>query len=106
MSIPAITVEELDRMRKDGEEHTLIDVREQNEYDFANIGGTLIPLGQVPDRLDEIPEDGRVIVMCRSGGRSSQAVAIMQSAGRRNVENLTGGILAWSDRIDPSVPKY
>ena len=106
MSIPSISVEELDRIRKEGEDYTLIDVREQNEYDFANLGGRLIPLGQLPERIDEIPEDGRVIVMCRSGGRSAQACAILQSAGRKNVENLTGGILAWSDDVDSSVPKY
>lgn len=106
MAIPAITVEELERMRKEGEEHTLIDVREDNEYAFANIGGEHIPLGEVQDRIDEIPETGRVIVMCRSGGRSSQAVAMLQAAGRDNVENLSGGILAWSEKVDPSVPKY
>jgi adenylyltransferase/sulfurtransferase len=106
MSIPAITVDELDRMRKEGVEHTLIDVREQNEYDFANIGGQLIPLGKLPERIDEVPDKGRVIVMCRSGGRSAQACAILQSAGRNNVENLTGGILAWSDTVDSSIPKY
>lgn len=106
MSIPAITVQELNQWRTENRPHTLIDVREQNEYDFANIGGTLIPLGQLSQRIDEIPEDGDVVVMCRSGGRSAQAVATLQAAGRKNVHNLTGGILGWADAIDPAVPKY
>ncbi len=106
MSIPAITVQELNQWRTKNRPHTLIDVREQNEYDFANIGGTLIPLGQLSQRIDEIPEDGDVVVMCRSGGRSAQAVATLQAAGRKNVHNLTGGILGWADAIDQTVPKY
>ena len=106
MSIPEITVEELAQMRKENVPHTLIDVREQNEYDFANIGGTLIPLGQVQSRMDEIPAEGEVILQCRSGGRSGQAATILMAAGRTNVKNLVGGILAWSDKVDPSVPKY
>ncbi len=106
MSIPAITVEELAQWREEGKPHTLIDVREPNEYEFANIGGTLIPLGEVQNRMDEIPTEGDVVLMCRSGGRSGQAVAMLAAAGRTNVKNLTGGILAWADKVDPSVPKY
>ena len=106
MSIPAITVQELAQWREDGKEHTLIDVREQNEYDFANIGGTLIPLGEVQSRIDEIPAEGDVVIMCRSGGRSGQAVSMLAAAGRTNVKNLTGGILAWADAVDTSMPKY
>ncbi len=106
MSIPAITVEELAQWREEGKPHMLIDVREQNEYDFANIGGRLIPLGEVRSRINEIPEDGDVVIMCRSGGRSGQAVKMLTTAGRTNVKNLTGGILAWADSIDSSIPKY
>ena len=106
MSIPAITVEELAQWREEGKPHMLIDVREQNEYDFANIGGRLIPLGEVQSRINEIPEDGDVVIMCRSGGRSGQAVKMLTTAGRTNVKNLTGGILAWADSIDSSIPKY
>ena len=106
MAIPEVSVEELARMQAEGIPHVLIDVREQNEYDFANIGGTLIPLGQVASRIDEIPAEGDVVIHCRSGGRSGQAVAMLMAAGRTNVRNLVGGITAWSDRIDPSVPKY
>ena len=106
MSIPEISVEELARMRNENVPHTLIDVREPSEYEVANLGGTLIPLGEVQARMDEIPAEGEVIVQCRSGGRSGQAVSMLMAAGRTNVKNLAGGILAWSDKIDPSVPKY
>ncbi len=102
----SITVEELAALRNDGTDHVLIDVREPNEYEFANIGGTLIPLGEIAERKDEIPNDTRVVVMCRSGGRSGQAVAMLNAAGWTNVENLTGGILAWADKVDTSMPKY
>jgi len=105
MGIPEISVEELARMRDEGVPHTLIDVREPMEYEGANIGGTLIPLGQLSARIDEIPAEGDVIVHCRSGGRSGRAVAMLMAAGRANVRNLAGGIHAWSDRIDPSLPK-
>ena len=102
----SISVEELAELREKGTEHVLIDVRESNEYEFANIGGELIPLGEVAARKDEIPRDTRVIVMCRSGGRSSQAVSMLEAGGWTNVENLSGGILAWADKVDTSIPKY
>lgn len=105
MGIPEISVKELARMREEGVPHTLIDVREPGEYEGANIGGTLIPLGQLRDRMDEIPAEGDVVIHCRSGGRSGQAVAMLMAAGRSNVRNLAGGIHAWSDQIDPSLPK-
>ncbi|MEZ4784446.1 MAG: molybdopterin-synthase adenylyltransferase MoeB [Candidatus Kapaibacterium sp.] len=106
MSIPSITVEELAQWREEGKAHTLIDVRESNEYEFANIGGTLIPLGEVQARMDEIPTEGDVVMMCRSGGRSGQAAAMLAAAGRTNIINLTGGILAWADKVDTTIPKY
>ena len=106
IDMKSIEVADLARMREDGVEHILIDVREPNEYEHANIGGTLIPLGEIAERKEEIPKEGRVIVMCRSGGRSGQACAIMQAAGWENVENLNGGILAWSSKIDSTIPSY
>lgn len=98
-----ISVAELDAMRKEGVEHVLVDVREDSEYEMGNIDGTHIPLGQLPERLDEIPEDASVVVMCRSGGRSARAVSLLESAGRTDVSNLSGGILAWKAEIDPTV---
>lgn len=106
MALPEITVEQLAELRSSGTPHTLIDVREPHEYDLCNLGGILIPLGQIPTRYSEVPREGRVVVHCRSGARSGKAVEYLQSLGYTNLENLAGGILAWSDRVDPSVPKY
>ncbi|MCC7439325.1 MAG: molybdopterin-synthase adenylyltransferase MoeB [Armatimonadetes bacterium] len=106
MALPEITVEQLAELRSSGTPHTLIDVREPHEYDLCNLGGALIPLGEIPARYSEIPREGRVVIHCRSGARSGKAVEYLQSLGYSNLENLAGGILAWSDRVDPSVPKY
>jgi sulfur-carrier protein adenylyltransferase/sulfurtransferase len=101
-----VTVEELARIRESGEPHTLIDVREPHEYAAANIGGTLIPLGELAARVDEIPREGDVFVHCKMGGRSTQAVQYLRRLGYTNVHNVAGGIDAWSERIDRSVPRY
>ncbi len=103
-----ISVTELKKKMDDQEAFQLIDVREPHEYDFANIGGELIPLSSVPQNLDKIARDKPVIFQCRSGGRSGNAIRIVQSLDPSldNLYNLTGGILAWSDEIDPSIPKY
>jgi adenylyltransferase/sulfurtransferase len=101
-----ITVQELKEWRDQGRSFTLVDVREQNEYDYANLGGKLIPLAQVLDRQSEIPREGVVVVQCKVGGRSRQAVEALKAAGYNNLLNLTGGIAAWSREIDPKVPRY
>ncbi len=101
-----ISVEELARIRQSNEPHTLIDVREPSEYATANIGGTLIPLGDLPTRAGEIPREGPVYVHCKLGGRSGQAVEFLKSIGYTNVQNVAGGITAWSERVDRSVPVY
>lgn len=106
MAVPQITVEQLAALRAAGEPHVLIDVREQNEYQITNIGGTLIPLSQFAARAAEVPREGRVIIHCKMGGRSAQAAEQLVALGYTNVENLAGGIYAWADRIDPSIPKY
>ena len=81
---------------KDNPEVVLIDVREQSEYDAGHIPGvTLIPLGQVPDRMSEIPKDKTVIVTCRSGNRSGQATEFLRQQGYTQVHNMAGGIQAW-----------
>ena len=81
---------------KDRDDVFLIDVREQDEYDQAHIPNiTLIPLGTVPDSLDQIPTDKTVIVTCRSGNRSGQAVEFLRQQGYDNVHNMEGGIIAW-----------
>jgi len=104
--IPQISVKELKARRDAGEDFFLLDVREPYEYQIAQIGGTLIPQGEVPNRLAEIPRDCEIIVHCRSGARSQRIAELLQQSGYQNVANVAGGILAWSDEIDSSVQKY
>lgn len=102
-----ISVKELKELRDSGADFQLIDVREQNEFDFANLGGELIPLGSVPQQVEKFDKEKQVVVHCRSGKRSGDAIHYLeQNHGFENLYNLKGGILAWSDEIDPSVPKY
>ncbi|MEQ8714830.1 MAG: rhodanese-like domain-containing protein [Cyclobacteriaceae bacterium] len=102
-----VTVQELKAMIDNKEDFQLVDVREQNEYDFANLDGELIPLGDVIAEHEKIAKDKKVVIHCRSGARSGSAVkALEQQFGYDNLYNLKGGILAWSAEIDPSVPSY
>jgi molybdopterin/thiamine biosynthesis adenylyltransferase/rhodanese-related sulfurtransferase len=102
-----IGVIELKRKMDAKEPFFLLDVREPNEYQIGKIpGSTLIPLGEVPRRYQEIPKDKEIIVQCKMGARSAKAAAFLRQQGFTHVKNLTGGILDWSDKIDPSVPKY
>ena len=95
-------------MRDENIEHVLIDVREQHEFDFANIGAELVPVSLVPGNVDKfVRETKMVIVHCRSGARSANVIhQLQQLKGIENLYNLEGGILAWSRDIDPSVPTY
>jgi len=104
--IPQITVTELKRRIDAGESPFILDVREPFEYQIANIGGKLIPQGEVPQRLSEIDREREVIVQCKSGGRSQRIAEFLQQTGYPKVVNLAGGITAWSNEIDPSVAKY
>ena len=104
--IPEVTVEELKKRLDNGEGLSVLDVREPHEYEVANIGARLIPLGELPDRLEELDKDAPLAVHCKTGGRSAKAVKILQNAGFQNVYNVKGGITAWSEEIDPSIPKY
>ncbi len=104
--IPQISVQELKQRLDAGEDILVLDVREPFEYQIANIGGKLIPQGEVPQRLAEIGRDREIVVHCKSGGRSQRIAEYLQQAGYARVANLAGGILAWSDQIDPKVPKY
>jgi sulfur-carrier protein adenylyltransferase/sulfurtransferase len=105
-AIPQMTVQELKQRRDAGEDIFVLDVREPHEYQIANIGGTLIPMNQVPQRLAEIDRNREIVVQCRSGARSQRVAEFLAAQGYANVKNLAGGILAWSDQIDPKVPKY
>ncbi len=106
MGIPEIDVKTLKQWRDEGKDHLLIDVREPDELQICTLGGELMPLGTVADRVDDIPKDKPVVMQCRSGGRSGQATAMLQQMGYNNIYNLKGGILAWADEIDPSMSKY
>jgi adenylyltransferase/sulfurtransferase len=104
--IPQMTVQELKQRRDAGEELFVLDVREPYEYQIANIGGTLIPQNEVPQRLAEIDRNREIVVQCRSGGRSQRIAEFLAQQGYPNVKNLAGGILAWADAIDPKITKY
>lgn len=95
-----VTVNELKQMTDDGLDFVLIDVREQYEFDADNLGGILIPLGSVLDRIDEIPKDKPVVVHCRSGARSATAIRELENRfGYTNLSNLKGGIMAWQSEF-------
>ena len=104
--IPQLTVKELKARRDAGEDIFLLDVREPYEYQISQIGGTLIPQNDVPNRLAEIPRDREIVVHCRSGARSQKIAELLKQSGYKDVVNVAGGILAWADEIDPSVQKY
>jgi adenylyltransferase/sulfurtransferase len=104
--VPQITVSELKRRIDAGEDLFILDVREPFEYQIANIGGKLIPQGEVPQRLAEIDRDREIIVHCKAGGRSQRIAEFLKQSGYPDVVNVAGGILAWSSEIDATVPKY
>jgi len=104
--IPQMSVKELKRRRDAGEDVFLLDVREPYEFQIAQIGGRLIPQNDVPQRINEIPRDREIVVHCRSGARSQKIAEFLKQSGYAQVVNLAGGILAWSDQIDPKVQKY
>ena len=102
-----VSVQELKAKMDNNEDFQLIDVREQHEIEVAEIGGEHIPLGEIINRRDEISKDKQVIIHCRSGARSGNAVnALEGNFGFDNLYNLTGGILAWSAEIDSNIPAY
>jgi adenylyltransferase/sulfurtransferase len=106
-TVPAISVRELKQKMDARETFQLIDVREPFEYEIARINGAkLIPLGEIAERADELAREEPIVVHCHSGKRSAQAVQVLQQRGFGNVFNLDGGIDAWSDEIDQSVPRY
>jgi adenylyltransferase/sulfurtransferase len=89
------------------EKFQFIDVREPHEYQICNIpGAKLIPLGELPKRLDELDPSVELVAHCKSGVRSGKAIDLLKQNGFKKLRNMKGGILAWSDQVDPSVPKY
>ncbi len=101
-----IQVEDLKRRLDAGEDIFVLDVREPHEYQICNIGGHLIPLGDLPKRVSELDSSREIVAHCRSGVRSGKAVDFLRQAGFKKVRNMAGGILAWADRVDPKMPKY
>lgn len=104
--IPQISVRELKQRIDAGEDVQLIDVREPYEHQIAQMGGKLIPMNEVPQRLHEIDRNREVLVHCKSGGRSQKIAEFLRQNGYEKVANVAGGITAWSNEIDTSVPKY
>ena len=105
-TVPEMQVEELKQKLDAGEDIYILDVREPHEYQICNIGGHLIPLGDLPKRVSELDSSREIVAHCRSGVRSAKAVNFLKQSGFKKVRNLAGGILAWADRVDPAMPKY
>lgn len=102
-----ITPEELHRRRTNGESVLVIDVRNPDELLICRLEGTTpIPLNELPMRMAELDPDIETVMQCRSGARSAQAAAFLRANGFTNVRNLAGGILAWIDKVDPTLTKY
>jgi adenylyltransferase/sulfurtransferase len=105
--VPEISVDELKAMRDRGDRFTLVDVREPREWEVSDISGSLkIPLGRLPQSLDQLSPDDDIVVYCRSGARSANAVQFLGNRGYTRAKNLVGGINRWAERIDPSLPRY
>jgi adenylyltransferase/sulfurtransferase len=106
LHVPEITPRELKSRLDRGDDLYVLDVREPHEYQICNLKGHLIPLGELPRRVHELDSSREIVAHCRSGKRSAEAIDFLRKAGFRKILNLKGGILAWSDEVDPSVPKY
>jgi sulfur-carrier protein adenylyltransferase/sulfurtransferase len=106
LKVPEITPRELKTRLDRGDDLFIVDVREPHEYQICNLRGHLIPLGELPRRVHELDSSREIVAHCRSGKRSAEAVDFLRKAGFRKILNLKGGILAWSDEVDTSVPKY
>jgi adenylyltransferase/sulfurtransferase len=104
--LPEIQPQELKRRLDAGEDIFILDVREPHEYQICNLGGYLIPINDLPRRVNELDSSRQIVAHCKMGGRSAKAVEFLRQAGFKNVVNLAGGITAWSDKVDPKVPKY
>ncbi|HXM91035.1 MAG TPA: molybdopterin-synthase adenylyltransferase MoeB [Candidatus Dormibacteraeota bacterium] len=106
VQVPEISPRDLKSRLDRGDDLFILDVREPHEFQICNLNGHLIPLGELPRRVHELDSSREIVAHCRSGKRSAEAVDFLRKAGFRKILNLKGGILAWSDDVDPSVPKY
>lgn len=104
--VATVNVQDLKKKQDNNDDFFLLDVRNPDEFEKANIGGKLIPMTQITEKADEIPRDKEIIVHCHHGGRSHKVCEFLMNQGFENVYNLEGGIDAWSLAIDPKVPRY
>ena len=106
--IEEIVAVKIKKKLDDGDDFQLIDVRQPDEYAFAKIeGAKLIPLGEIPSRVGELDPNKEVILHCKMGGRSARAIEFLRASGYTGpLKNLRGGITAWSNEVDPKIPKY
>jgi adenylyltransferase/sulfurtransferase len=106
MELPEITALELKARIDEGHELLVVDVREPHEHQICQLDGILIPMADLPSRIHELDSSREIVVYCSSGARSASAVQFLRRAGFDKVWHLRGGIFAWSDDVDPGVPKY
>jgi sulfur-carrier protein adenylyltransferase/sulfurtransferase len=107
MAVPVISAKDLKSKFDHRDPFVLVDVREPYEYEICRIPGSkLIPLGELPARLSELDSADEIVLQCKSGARSAKALHILQEAGFKKLSNLEGGITAWAEQVDPSIPKY
>ncbi|MFZ0480402.1 MAG: molybdopterin-synthase adenylyltransferase MoeB [Terriglobales bacterium] len=104
--VPSISVEDLKKKLDAKADIFILDVREPHEYQICNLSGYLIPVGDLPKRVSELDSSREIIAHCKMGGRSAKAVNFLRRSGFKKVYNLTGGITAWAEKIDPKMPKY
>ncbi|MGC2246307.1 MAG: molybdopterin-synthase adenylyltransferase MoeB [Terriglobales bacterium] len=104
--VPAISVEELKKKLDAKADIFILDVREPHEYQICNLNGYLVPLNDLPKRVSELDSSREIVAHCKMGGRSAKAVQFLRQAGFKKVSNLTGGITAWAEKVDTSMPKY
>jgi len=101
-----ISAEELKARLDRGDDIFILDVREPHEYEICNMGGYLIPLNELPQRVNALDSSREIVVHCKLGGRSAKALEFLKLAGFRKVKNLVGGIDAWAEKVDTSMPRY
>jgi rhodanese-related sulfurtransferase len=106
VNVPEIQAEELKQRLDRGDDVFLLDVRDEYEFELSNIGGHLIPLPELPRRYKELNVRQEIVALCKMGPRGVKAVEFLQRQGFKHVRNLSGGIHAWSDRVDRKVRKY
>lgn len=106
MSVPEISVQELQALQEANADVCILDVRNSDEYQLCNLRGLLIPFKDLPQRLNELSKEQMIVVHCHAGGRSRRATEFLIAQGFTKVFNLRGGITAWANEIDPTMPKY